>query len=91
AHVFNCRSETASAFRVPLRNNWPVVGAVVVAHVLHISAAWIPGLRDVLEVTPVTLTGWLEIVPAALSVIAVSEIYKFFRRQRPIDEARAIS
>lgn len=90
AHVFNCRSETASAFSVPLRNNWPVVGAVVLAHVLHISAAWIPWLRDVLEITPVTLIGWMEIVPIALSVIAVSEIYKFFRRRRPLAEARAV-
>jgi magnesium-transporting ATPase (P-type) len=28
-HVFNCRSETRSVFRIPLSNNWPLIAAVI--------------------------------------------------------------
>ena len=51
AHVFNCRSETRSAFRTPLSNNWPVVAiAVVGAQAVQIGATFVPGLRDVLQI-----------------------------------------
>lgn len=81
-HVFNSRSETRSAFRVPLSNNWPVVASVVVAQSLHVGAAWIPGLNSVLEIAPLSLSTWLQLLPIALSIIVVGEIIKLVRRMR---------
>jgi magnesium-transporting ATPase (P-type) len=75
-HVFNCRSETHSTFRVPLANNWPVVVAAGAAQGVHIGAAFIPGLREVLEVQPISVEFWLMLLPAALSVLIVMEIFK---------------
>jgi magnesium-transporting ATPase (P-type) len=80
-HLFNCRSETRSAFRVPLANNWPVVAAVFGAQALHIAAGYIPGLRGTLEVQPISLETWLLLVPTALSVLLVMEIDKALRRR----------
>jgi magnesium-transporting ATPase (P-type) len=79
-HVFNCRSETVSVFRVPLRNNLPLLAAVVGAQAGHIGAAYIPGLRETLEVQPMSLESWLLLVPLAGSVLLVMEVDKFLRR-----------
>jgi magnesium-transporting ATPase (P-type) len=78
-HVFNCRSETRSAFRVPLRNNWPLIGAVVGAQAVHIAAAFVPGLRGVLQIEPITLGMWLLMVPIAASVLFIMEFDKALR------------
>jgi magnesium-transporting ATPase (P-type) len=81
-HVFNCRSETTSAFSVPFRNNWPLLAAVVGAQLVHIGAAFVPGLRDTLEVAPISIHAWLLLVPLAGSVLLVMELDKLLRRPR---------
>jgi magnesium-transporting ATPase (P-type) len=79
-HVLNCRSETRSAFRTPLRDNWPLVGAVIAAQDLHIGAAYVPGLREVLQVEPIGLGLWLALLPVAGSALLVMEADKALRR-----------
>jgi magnesium-transporting ATPase (P-type) len=74
--VFNCRSETVSAFRMPFRNNWPVIVAVLAAQTVHIGAAFVPGLRDVLQMRPISAELWLMLVPIALSLLLVMELFK---------------
>ena len=81
-HVFNCRSETASAFRVPLRNNWPLLAAAVGAQLVHIGAAFVPGLRETLQVEPISVHAWLLLAPLAASVLLVMEADKLLRRGR---------
>ena len=82
AHVFNCRSETISTFRTPIRNNWPLVVAVIAAQAVHIGAAYVPGIKDVLEVEPITVAMWLLLVPIAASVVLVMELDKVLRAHR---------
>jgi magnesium-transporting ATPase (P-type) len=79
AHVFNCRSERLSAFKVPLQNNWPLIAAVVGAQALHIAAAFIPGVRGVLQIEPISVEMWLLLLPIAGSVFVVMEFDKFVR------------
>ena len=88
AHVFNCRSETKSALRIPLRNNWPLMAAVVGAQAVHIGAAYIPGLRDVLEVAPITFEMWLLLVPITASVVLVMELDKRLRMPPRMPQGR---
>ena len=78
-HVFNCRSETRSVFRIPLSSNWPLIAAVVGAQAVHIGAAFVPGLRDVLQIEPITVQMWLLLVPIAASVLLVMELDKALR------------
>jgi magnesium-transporting ATPase (P-type) len=75
-HVFNCRSETRSALRIPFSNNWPVIASVVGAQAVHIGAAYLPGLRDVLEMQPISIALWLTLVPIALTLLFVMELFK---------------
>ena len=58
-HVFNCRSETRSAFRIPLGANRPLLAAVLAAQAVQVGAAFVPGLRDVLEIEPIAVGTWL--------------------------------
>ncbi len=80
--VGNCRSETHSIFEVhPFRNRW-LLGGTFLAQALHISAAYIPGLKDVLRVQPVTVREWLALFGVALLVAVAMEIYKYYRHGR---------
>jgi calcium-translocating P-type ATPase len=82
-HVFNCRSETRSAFQSPLANNWPLIAAVIGAQAVHIGAAFTPGLRDVLQIAPISLEAWLTLIPMAASLLLVMELDKMLRRRIP--------
>jgi hypothetical protein len=55
--------------------------AVVAAQGVHIAAAYIPGLRDVLEIEPIRWDVWLALVLIAASVIPVMEAFKALRRR----------
>jgi magnesium-transporting ATPase (P-type) len=83
-HAFNSRSETRSVFlHNPLRNPLLFFGTMA-AQGIHILAMYTPGLKDVLELSPVTLTQWFRLLGLALVLLMASELYKaawLFRRQ----------
>ena len=78
-HAFNVRSETRSAFRIPLSANWLLVGAIGVSQGVHIVSMFIPGWRGVLEIEPVAFTTWVILLAITLSKFLVVEAYKTFR------------
>ncbi|HDS64110.1 MAG TPA: HAD family hydrolase [Methanofollis liminatans] len=77
-HVFNCRSEYRSLFRVPLRNNTVLVLGVVLMQGLHILSLHIPFMQDLLGLAPVTLEEWFTCLVIAAIVIVVMETFKWF-------------
>ncbi len=81
-HVFNCRSERISAFRVPLSRNYFLIIGVIAAQGIHILSMYIPFMQDVLGVSPVTFEEWLIFLGIALVLIAVMEVYKFVGKFR---------
>jgi P-type Ca2+ transporter type 2C len=87
-HVFNCRSEYESAFRVPLRRNVVLVLGVLAAHGIHILALHLPLMQVVLRTEPIFLAQWGVLFLLALPLIVVMEIYKWVRA-RPMDRAVA--
>ncbi|MGC9322813.1 MAG: cation transporting ATPase C-terminal domain-containing protein, partial [Kosmotogaceae bacterium] len=54
-HVFNCRSETESAFRIPLSRNYILILGVFAAHGLHLLAMNISLFQNLLGVSPVSI------------------------------------
>jgi magnesium-transporting ATPase (P-type) len=82
-HVFNCRSEYLSAFRVPISRNYFLIAGVIAAQGIHILALYVPFLQDVLQLQPVSLVEWLVLLALASSVVVVMEIFKAVRRHRP--------
>lgn len=77
-HVFNCRSEYRSLFRVPLRNNTVLVAGVVLMQGLHILSLHVPIMQEILDLAPVSLEQWFTCLVVAGIVIVVMEIFKWF-------------
>ena len=80
-HVFNSRSETLSAFRHnPLRNPLLLFGTII-AQLVHIGAMYTPWLNEVLQIQPVSLQLWFELLLMALSVLVAMELHKAIRKR----------
>ncbi len=80
-HVFSCRSEHRSLFRVPLTANPYVVLAVVAAQGVHIGAMYIPGLNDILGIAPVDPATWGVLLGVAVTLLLVDEVAKLVKRR----------
>ncbi len=82
-HVFNCRSECVSAFRVPVRRNWFLVVGVAIAQGIHLFAMHFPPFQRQLQVAPISLGHWALTLLAAASILAVMEVFKWRRSRAP--------
>lgn len=82
-HVFNVRSETRSAFRVPIRANRFLILAVLLAQGFHIASMFIPyWSTELLQITPVPGRTWGILLALALSLLVVAEAYKHLRARK---------
>ena len=80
--AFNSRSETLSVFRHnPLRNRLLLFGTLI-AQLVHIGAMYTPGLRDILDIEPITLAHWAQLLCLALVLSAAMELQKLVRKAR---------
>ncbi|MDD3762901.1 MAG: HAD-IC family P-type ATPase [Nevskiales bacterium] len=80
--AFNARSETRSAFAIPLRNNRLLVLGVVGALAIHVLALYAPLMQRVLRIEPVAPVGWVALPLMALSLLAVMELHKLWWARR---------
>ena len=78
-HAFNCRSETISVFRMPIKNNYFIVLGVITVLILHLSVTQIDMLSHILDTEPLPLNEILSMFIISIPLLLVSEIYKFFR------------
>jgi len=79
-HVFNCRSERVSAFKVPLKRNVVLIFGVIAAQGIHIISMQIPFMQNILRIEPVTYSEWGMILILAIPIILVMEIFKLLNR-----------
>jgi P-type Ca2+ transporter type 2C len=83
-HVFNCRSESSSAFRVPLRRNRALMVGVPAALGIHVLAMRVPLLQDILQVRPIPPGEWLAPLATAAAILVTMEVFKLlWARRRP--------
>lgn len=80
-HVFNCRSESASAFKIPINKNYLLILGVLLAQGLHIFATYNPFFQKVLQLSPISLKNWLMLLAISSSVLWAMEIYKWWLRR----------
>lgn len=83
-HVLNCRSETQSLFGIPIKNNYFLFLSILMAQGLHIVAAYIPALANILQLEPVQLEEWIKLLPTAAIILVVMEIFKWMRSRMAI-------
>lgn len=80
-HVFNCRSEYTSAFKIPFKNNALLIAGVFMAQGLHIISLQIPLMQNVLKVKPVSPSIWIVLLAASGSLLIIMEIFKSIKKQ----------
>ena len=81
-HVFNCRSETRSAFAVPLRANPWVILSVAAALWLHLGAMYWSNSVGLLRMAHIGPDQFLIAVPLALGLLIPIELYKWLSRRK---------
>jgi magnesium-transporting ATPase (P-type) len=81
-HVFNCRSEQTSAFRVPLSRNWFIIGGVILAQLIHITAINLPFMQKILGTDAISIGEWWRILVVSIILLVVMEIFKIVKRRR---------
>ena len=79
-HIFNTRSETVSAFRMPLSRNWFLVLSVAAAAAVNFVLMHIPFTAELLQFGPISPQAWGVLIVIASSILVVMEAYKRFRR-----------
>lgn len=75
-HVFNCRSESKSAFSIPLKNNKLIAFAVFSSIILQVIVMEVPLLSNFLQATSIPFLHLIYLFLIALLVLVVMEIYK---------------
>ncbi len=80
--TFNSRSEHRSVFRQALLKNPFLLAGVVGAQALHIAAMYLPSLRDVLGIAPVSLQQWGVLLLIASLLLVVMEIEKLWDKRK---------
>ncbi len=81
-HVFNCRSERVSTFKIPLKRNVLLVFGVVIAQGIHILSMQIPFMQNILRIEPIDLKEWFYILLLAIPIILVMELFKLINAKK---------
>jgi len=84
-HVLNSRSETRSLLRQYFFGNPFLILGMLGAQAIHIGAMYTPGLRDVLQVQPVSIVQWSQLLSIALCLIIVDELHKFIHARNSVN------
>jgi magnesium-transporting ATPase (P-type) len=75
-HVFSCRSEYESAFRIPLSRNVILVFGVLLAQGIHIACMHIPLAQRILGTNPISWGEWAAFLGLAFVMLIVMEVFK---------------
>lgn len=76
-HTLNCRSETVSIFKIPLRNNIVLVIGILAAQGIHILAMHMPFTQNLLSLCAINWNDWIKLFLTAFLILIVMELFKF--------------
>jgi len=77
-HVLNSRSEKLSIFKQYFFGNKFLIFGMLAAQSIHIGAMYTPGIRELLQLAPVSLSQWSSLLGIAVFLIVVDELHKYF-------------
>lgn len=81
-HALSSRSETRSVFSIRYFANRFLAVATPAALVIHLVCMWIPGLSDLIGLSPVSLSTFATALGLALAFLAFEELHKLSVRWR---------
>lgn len=82
AYVMAIRSESDSLFRLGLRSNLPLLGAVLLTFVLQMLIIYVPLLNPVFRTQPLSLVELVACLGAAAVAFAAAEVEKVWRNRK---------
>jgi Ca2+-transporting ATPase len=80
-HAFNCRSQTASLFKVGILTNRTLVFAFLGSFVLQVAVISLPGVRDVFKTQPLTFAQWGIVIVISSIPFWAGELRKLIGRR----------
>jgi magnesium-transporting ATPase (P-type) len=81
-HVLNCRSETTSAFKIPMSRNYILFLGVAAAQGIHIISMQIPFMQRLLRIEPISAREWLMVLAFGVPIFLGMEVFKYFNKSR---------
>lgn len=79
-HVFECKSERRSIFRIPIFNNIYLVLAVLCSLLMTLGVVYIPSLQNIFKTVPLGLNEWLITVGLSFLVPMLASFFPFKER-----------
>jgi Ca2+-transporting ATPase len=79
-HAFNCRSATASIFKLRPVLPLALVGAVAVSAAIHLTAVVVPALRPVFRTFSMSASEWTLLLVLSASIVPAIELLKLADR-----------
>jgi calcium-translocating P-type ATPase len=80
-HTFNSRSENSSIFKINHARNVLLWISVIAAQGIHMISMYVPFMQSLLSIEPVSLEMWATLLLISLTLVAVMEVEKFFRKK----------
>jgi magnesium-transporting ATPase (P-type) len=80
-HVFNCRSERSSTFRMSLRSNLLVPLAVLTAQGMHLLSVHLPFMQTLLGLEPIAPIYWVNLLGSAVLLLVAMEAFKWANKR----------
>ena len=83
-HVFECKSENRSLFKINIFNNPGLCWAVVFSAAAVLSTVYVPILNPVFKTVPLDLKSMLAVLGYSFAVPIISGIIGIFKKSKPI-------
>lgn len=81
-HVFNCRSELTSAFKLPVKNNPFIVFGILATLILQLLVTETTILKSILKTQPLDFYHVILALLLTIPLLAIMEIFKFMKRKK---------
>ena len=83
-HALNSRSEERSLFAVAFFSNPLLIIGILVAQTIHIGSMYLPGISGILEIEPVSIVMWGQLLAVATTLLIVDELHKYLTRRKSV-------
>jgi Ca2+-transporting ATPase len=82
AFALSVRSESESLFRIGLRSNMPMLGAILLTFILQLALIYLPFLNNIFDTTPLSALNLALAIGLSALLIVITELVKWVSRLR---------
>ncbi len=83
-HIFNCRSENLSIFKIPIKNNIFLIASIIITTLIQILIVTNESLASIFKLSVISGRQIIILLILTIPVIIVMEIFKLIKKQNSI-------